>query len=359
MEDVKPDFNRVIAALQHEEPDRVPLVEALVAYEIQSQFLGRTVTEDDLASQVEFWSKAGYDYIPLTVGMMTPGGVTRESQISKTISRVMLKETTGEEDDESWNLETTAWIHDERDFEAFPWNEVAKLDFSKFYDVQPFLPPGIKIVAMSGKIFTLTWMLMGFENFGISLMLKPRFVEKVFEQVARIQFAALTEIFSVPNVAAVWAVDDLAFRNGPIIRPQAFRNYVFPWYKEMAKQCHERGLYFFFHSDGVLWDLMDDLLDLEIDALHPIDPTCMDINEVKRRVGHRLCLMGNISNEILMIGTPKEVVELTKRRLKELAPGGGYCLGSGNSVPNWARFENYMAMRETGLRYGRYPIRIG
>jgi uroporphyrinogen decarboxylase len=52
------------------------------------------------------------------------------------------------------------------------------------------------------------------------------------------------------------------------------------------------------------------------------------------------------------------VEALVKRRLKKIAPGGGYGLGSGNSVPDWARFENYMAMRETVLKYGGYPIRI-
>jgi uroporphyrinogen decarboxylase len=290
--------------------------------------------------------------------MMAPGGVTKESQISKTISRVMLKETADEEGDESWNLEKTAWIHNEKDFEAFPWDEAAKLDFSKFQDVQQFLPRGMKIIAMSGKIFTLTWMLMGFQNFALNLVLKPRFVEKVLEKVAQIQFDALSRILSIPNVAAVWAVDDLAFGSGPMIHPRAFRDYVFPWYKQISKQCHEKGLYFLFHSDGILWDLMADFVDVEIDALHPIDPTCMDINEVKRKVGDRFCIIGNISNDLLMNGTVEEVVELTKRRLKELAPGGGYCLGAGNSVPNWAKFENYMAMRDTALKYGRYPIRI-
>ena len=68
--------------------------------------------------------------------------------------------------------------------------------------------------------------------------------------------------------------------------------------------------------------------------------------------------MGNISNEILAEGTPEEVAELTKKRLKTIAPGGGYCLGSGNSVPDWASFDNYMAMRETVLRHGHYPIAI-
>ncbi len=90
----------------------------------------------------------------------------------------------------------------------------------------------------------------------------------------------------------------------------------------------------------------------------PIDPTCMDIEEVKEKVGDRLCIIGNISNEILATGTPEEVAELTKKRIKALAPGGGYCLGSGNSVPDWAKIENYRAMIETGLKYGRYPIGI-
>ena len=350
------DFNRVVKAVHHEEPDRVPLVEALIDYRIQSQFLGRSVGEDDLASQVEFWSSAGYDYIPLTVGMMTPGKVTRESQISRMISRVMSKDLEGAAGRESWNLEQTSWIHDEADFEAFPWEEAAKLDLSMFHQVQQFLPAGMKIVAMSGKIFTLTWMLMGFENFAVSSILNPELVRKVFERVARIQLDAAAQLFSIPNVAAIWAVDDIAFGTGPMINPRVLRRHLLPWYQELARQCHENGLLFFFHSDGLLWDMLGDLLDLPIDALHPIDPTCMDIEEVKREVGDRCCLFGNISNELLAEGTPEEVVDLTKRRLKALAPGGGYGLGSGNSVPDWARFENYNAMRETGLAHGRYPI---
>ena len=115
---MKPDFNRVVAALNHQESDRVPLAEAIIAYEIMSQFLGKPVDEDDVEAQVEFWTEAGYDYIPLTVGMMTPGGVTKESHISKTIRSVLLKDT-ADEDTDAWNLETTSWIHTEADFEAF------------------------------------------------------------------------------------------------------------------------------------------------------------------------------------------------------------------------------------------------
>lgn len=354
----KPDFGRVVTTLHHEEPDRVPFAEATVDYSIMSEFLGRTVTSDDLATQVQFWAKAGYDFIPLTAGMMQPGKVTRESAISKVIRNTMLRDTADDERDGAWSLERKSWIHTQEEFDLFPWEEAAKLDLAKFHDIQPHLPEGMKIVVLSGKILTLSWMLMGFEGFCLDLALKPEFVSTVIKQVAQIQLQALQDITSIPNVAAVWAVDDLAFGTGPMISPQALRDHVFPWYHEFGRLCHENDLYFFFHSDGMLWPIMEDLIAVGVDALHPIDPTCMDIEEVKTEVGNRLCIMGNISNELLMTGSPEDVVQLTKERLKTLGPGGGYCLAAGNSVPDWAKIDNYRAMLDTGLRYGQYPIHI-
>ncbi len=354
MKIARPDFGRLLAAVQLREPDRVPLAEILIAREIQSQFLGRTVAEDDLASQVEFWADAGYDYIPITVGMMTPGGVTKDSLISKALARVVEEQALC--DNDAWNLEKRSWIQDEESFQRFPWEAVANPDNSAVHEAERYLQPGMKIVALCGKIFTLTWMLLGFENFCMSLVTRPRLVAKVFDRVAEIQQAALRTAYASDAVAAVWVVDDLAFGSGPMIDPREFRRYLFPRYKDMADQCHASGRCFFFHSDGLLWDLMDDLLEIGIDALHPIDPTCMDILEVKQRVGSRLCLFGNIPNEALMLAQPEQIVALVKDRLECIAPGGGYALGAGNSIPEWTKFENFMAMRNTALTFGAYPI---
>ena len=353
----KTDFNRVITTVKHMEPDRVPLIDAAISYETMSRFIGREVTDADIEAQVEFWKKAGYDYIALTAGMMQPGKVTKYSFISRVIKDNMLKDFDDQEND-AWNLEKRAFIQDEEDLDTFPWEQAARLDFSKFYDVQKYLPKGMKIIALSGKIFTLSWLLMGYENFCVNLLLNPSFVKKVVEKVAEIQFDALCKAINIPNVEAFWAVDDLAFGTGTIIRPEDFRKLIFPWYKKFAEKCHENGKLFFFHSDGMLWDIMDDLIDIGVDALHPIDPTCMDIEEVKKKVGRKLCIFGNIPNDLLMEGTPEEVAELTKRRIKILAPGGGYCVASGNSVPEWAKIENYKAMIETTLKYGAYPIDV-
>ena len=347
----KPDFSRVIKAVRHEEPDRVPLIDAAISYDIMGRFLGKKVDSEDVATQVLFWQNAGYDYIALTAGMMQPGKVTEDSYISKIIKEKLIK---NENDD--WNLENRAFINERDDFELFPWDEVSKIDVSKFHEVQKSLPDGMKIVALSGKIFTLSWLLMGYENFCVQLMIDYDFVKSVIDKIAEIQIDAIKKVISIPNVEAVWIVDDIAFNTGTIIHPDFLRKLIFPWYREISKMCHEKNKMLFYHSDGVLWDVMDDIIDIGFDAIHPIDPTCMDIEQVKKRVGSRICLFGNIPNDLLMLGSPEEVEELVKKRIKALAPGGGYCVASGNSIPEWAKLENYKAMIDAVFKYGVYPV---
>lgn len=350
-----PDFERIRKTVRHEEPDRVPLCEVLIEYPVQSRFLGREVTPDDLEAQVAFWAGAGYDALPLPVSMMTPGKVTDESPISRAIRDVIAKDRE-RADDTSWNLEYTGFINDRADFDRFPWELAAELDFGTLNNVGRLLPDGMKVIAVSGKIFTLTWMLMGFNAFALSLIEDERLVADIFRRIAEIQFRALETIFEMPHVGAVWVVDDIAGNTGPLISPGALRDHVFPWYREMAHTCHEHNMLFFMHSDGDLTKVMEDIIDLGVDVLQPIDPTCMDIVQVKEQYGDRISIVGNVSNELLQTGTSAEVEATVKTLIQNLAPGGGYCVGSGNSVPSWAAFENFEAMREATFRYGEYPI---
>jgi uroporphyrinogen decarboxylase len=95
-----------------------------------------------------------------------------------------------------------------------------------FHSVQDLLPEGMKVIAVSGKIFTLTWMLMGFNDLGTALIMDEELVAEVFRKVAEIRFKGLEQILEMPHIAAVWVVDDLAFGTGPMISPQAFRDHV-------------------------------------------------------------------------------------------------------------------------------------
>lgn len=352
-----PDFERIRKTVLLQEPDRVPLWEILVDFEMQSRFLGRPVVYEDLASQVEFWTKAGYDYIPLVVGMMRPGKVTEDSSISHVLRETLKGEGVDVSDEKSWNLEHTPFILDRGRFDVFPWTEAAQIDISQFHEVRELLPGGMKVVAISGKIYTLSWMLMGFENLAESLLADPELADDVIRNVAQIQLQALEQVLTLPHVAAVCSVDDLAHTQGPMISPELLRKHLFPWYQKMSSRTHETGKLFFMHSDGNLMTLIDELIDLGVDALHPIDPTAMDIVEVKRRWGKRLCLFGNVDTEMLRSSSQEQVRSRVRELLRDIGPGGGYALGSGNSVASWARLENFNAMRQAALEHGHYPIR--
>ena len=114
------------------------------------------------------------------------------------------------------------------------------------------------------------------------------------------------------------------------------------------------------HSDGCIYQALEELAAAGFDAFHPIEPEAMDIRRVRQIVGPHKCLIGNVSlSSTLTLGTPAEVESAVRWLIEEMAPGGGYCLGSANSIPDYVPYENYLALRDAGLRYGMYPIQRG
>ena len=136
------------------------------------------------------------------------------------------------------------------------------------------------------------------------------------------------------------------------------RRYLFPWFEEMVSIAHSAGMPFILHSDGRLYDVLEDLLAIGIDGLNPIEPKAMDINDLKIRYGDRLAIFGNIDlGSTLVLGTPDDVRAEVRQRIKDLAPGGGYGVSSSNSIARYVPAENYHALREAVFEYGKYPIR--
>ena len=116
--------------------------------------------------------------------------------------------------------------------------------------------------------------------------------------------------------------DDLTYAQGPMISHAMLREHISPWYRQVAARCHQTGRLYFLHPDGALTTLTDDLIDLRWGALHPIDPTVMEIEEVRRRWGHRLCLFGNVDLELLRVGSAEAVRARVRDLLSLVAPRG-------------------------------------
>jgi uroporphyrinogen decarboxylase len=128
--------------------------------------------------------------------------------------------------------------------------------------------------------------------------------------------------------------------------------------EQLAAIAHEANQPFIFHSDGKVWDVIPDLIAVGVNALHPIEPKAMDINVVKATFGDKLALIGNIDMDLLSRGTPEQVREQVRQRIKDLAPGGGYAVGANPGISYYVRPENYDAMRQAVFEFGTYPITL-
>ncbi|MHB1160339.1 MAG: uroporphyrinogen decarboxylase family protein [Chloroflexota bacterium] len=362
-----PDFKRFRRALLLDgEPDRVPLIEPGVEMEVKSAFLGKPVA--NLETEVEFWVKAGYDYVPLGAGVRTvlqnrlgmyrtktPGENLASGRRSGTSYSVYTENVSERE----WAEEGQGVIRTLDDFERFPWPAVDDFDLSAFTEVKRYLPPDMKIVAQVGFIFLPAWRLMGFTAFCEALTDNPELVSRLFQKLGTLEYAVAQRLVDYDCVGAIWVAEDIAYSEGLMISPRYLREYLFPWYGRIGDLCRARGLPYIHHSDGRLYQVIDDLIHCGVRALHPIEPKAMDIVGLKRRYGHRLCLCGNIDlGYTLTLGSPQEVEAEVKQRIHDLAPGGGYCLGSSNSIPEYVPLENYRAMLDAALKNGRYPIGV-
>jgi uroporphyrinogen decarboxylase len=127
--------------------------------------------------------------------------------------------------------------------------------------------------------------------------------------------------------------------------------------RKYGEAAAAKGLPLIYHCDGTMWDVLPDVVECGFSAIQPVEPKAMDIVEVKRQYGKHLCLIGNIDlGGCLTMGKPADVEAEVRRRIRELGPGGGYMVGSSNSVTNYVPLENFRAMVEATLKWGKYPI---
>ncbi len=359
-----PDFDNLKKALLcRGEPERVPLFEGTIHEDIKSRFLGKPA--GGLETEVEFHMKAGYDYVPLTIGLrQTMRGETTGVMGTRQVNTAVFKAARARYNPFQDGLSTRMWaeggqgvIHDAASFDGFPWPDPGGFSYSAVEKLGKLLPEGAKAVINVGYVFMASWMLMGFERFCIGLAEEDELVKRVIARVGAIQKRVVENLLQFDCVGAIRMPDDLAFNTGPLVDPRFLRAHVFPRDREIGDLVRSKGLPYLYHSDGRLYEVIDDLIACGFHSLHPCEPAAMDIELLKRRYGGRLCLCGNIDlNTTLTRGTPAEVEAEVKRRIGALAPGGGYCCGSSNSVPEYVPFENYLAMIEAVRKHGRYPI---
>ena len=191
---------------------------------------------------------------------------------------------------------------------------------------------------------------IGFQTYMEAIYLDPELIDAVTGAYVDWSAKAIRRLCDM-GVDAIKTTDDFAFNTGPFMSPASFRQWVIPYHERAYREI---SVPWILHTDGEITGILQDLFTMGINGIHPIDPNCMDIRAFKRDYGDKVCILGNVNINTLSMGTPEETYAEARDLLRDLAPGYGYIVSSGNSVPNYAKPENVLALVRAIEEFGKY-----
>ena len=353
-----PDFSGRMkkVLLRQGEPDRVPFYELFADKPIKDAILGKPTLIPSLLpfgdpiklipNEIEYWYKLGYDYVPAAPAY----GFGMKVQTAKDTAE-------NAEGMRFWvNESSSGLIKNREDFEKYFWPEPDQVPFDIFDAFAQHLPEGMVVFGQtSGILENVTW-LLGHEGMSYMLVDDPELLQMIFDKVGKNLVRLVERMCEREFVGAIQMGDDMGFKNQTMISPKALRQYVFPWQKKAVDASHKAGKPFILHSCGNLEKIMDDLIGIGIDAKHSFEDVIMPAFRVKELWGNKIAILGGVDVDFLCRSNPEQVREYTIKFIKESGPGGGFALGTGNSVANYIPVKNFLAMIKAGWEAGRYPL---
>ncbi|MHB0997709.1 MAG: uroporphyrinogen decarboxylase family protein [Armatimonadota bacterium] len=350
--------DRFIAALHRQPVDRVPLFDFLFQRPLYTELIKRTPDSYNAADAMELTKALGLDGVWIPYGCFS--GWSPE-QVSDNIYKDEWG-TTFEQNTSSWPIDAPVAypIANRDDLAAYtppdPWAEgrLTEIDTAVAYNNKL----GDEAVAVCGGVagpLTTAWMLVGYENICMSIYDDPDFIKEVAQMAVDFSTAAATRM-AESGVDGFFASEDLGSSAGGLISPRHFKEIFKPALGQIVSHIKSLGLPAIVHSCGRIYDFLDDLVELGIDAIHPLQRTAgMDLAKVKAEYGNKLCIIGNIdSSRTLPYGTPEEIEREVKEAIEAAAPGWGYILASDHSLHDGISVMNVMAMLDAGRKYGKY-----
>ena len=338
--------DRILAALQGEIPDRVPILEWFVHPKVYEAMIPGATWPD-------FVEEIGLD--AMVAHFIFEGTFQAEKTGEKTIVN-------------EWGV--TLGITDEH--EAPIEGPIKSLDDLKHYTPPDPQAPhrlgglpeyvrrfkGEKAIAWCQRAeFMWAAELCRLDDFLVFMIEKPKLVHEVLEMVNEFAIALARRAIQA-GAEVVMLGDDIGYRTGPMVSPQMYDEFIRPRLERVVRVIHEEGALAVKHSDGNLWPILDMIVSTGVDGINPLEPVAgMDIGEVKKEYGDRVCLIGNIDcGELLSWKSADDVRRVVRETIRQAAPGGGYIMSSSNTIHSSVNPENYRAMIEETHRSGVYPI---
>ncbi len=352
-------YERIMAALRREEPDRVPIFELI----INEPVIKALYPDLSLATRVQRGSQGIYQIQADFVEREDIDAIVifEDARVKKWID----EEHYVDEWNITWQIPPSGipyvvehLIQSEADLDSYtPPLPDTDYRFDTLKAAVKRFKGEKAIIFLGHDAFEFSHYLRGMENLLMDYVLNPDFAKRLATVVMDYKRHVL-ELAADEGADILLTGDDYAHRLAPLMSPEHFREFVLPYLQETVDVAKEKGVPFMKHTDGNLWPIMDDIVNTGLDALDPLEPmAAMDIGKVKEQYGDRIALAGNVDcGELLSRGTAEEVVEAVKETIAKGSPGGGHILASSNSIHPAVKPENYRAMLAAAKEFGQYPL---
>jgi len=353
--DVAPDWEGLVRCIYRKgTPARVHHIELFLDAEVQDAVCQRYGLVDgldrgdpyfDLQRGAAVQQFLGYDYVRCGLE-----GLEMQLHRATTLDTAELRRAGGRQYVDEHHGPITNWD----EFESYPWPDPDKATTRALEWYSAHLPEGMCIIGSGGFAHFaeyLSW-LMGYETLCYALYDQRELVKAISDRLTDMYRVVIQRMLEFDRVKIIWGSDDMGFKTGTLISPSDLREFVLPGHRLMAELSHAAGRPYLLHSCGNLTAIMPDLIeDVAIDAKHSFEDTIESVIEAKGTYGQRIALLGGIDVDFLCRADQAAVRLRVRETLDACFPGGGYCLGTGNSVTNYIPLDNYLAMLDEGRRY--------
>jgi uroporphyrinogen decarboxylase len=214
-----------------------------------------------------------------------------------------------------------------------------------------------------GGVYEQSFWVRGLEQLYLDMACNKPYVETLAERILEwlLDFwdSILDEVG--PYVHIVELSDDLGGQHGPLFSPDLYREIIKPRHRRLTELIHSKTkAKIFLHCCGSIRWALPDLIESGIDIINPVQVSAkdMDTGQLKTEFGRDIVFWGGgvDATHVLPFGTPEEVRDEARRRIEDLAPGGGFVFGSIHNIQAGVPPENVVAMFEAAYEHGHYPI---
>ena len=327
----KPEFNNLLKVLKCEVSERPVLFELFMNQNYYNRLAGREPIDNSeleiLKVVVDAYAAAGYDYASTHACSMEFKTVQKSHKMTL-------------------NLNEGSTIYDRDSFNAYDWPNPDDFDYSKLEKIEEYLPDNMKLMTMGpgGVLENVTW-LVGFDNLCYMLFEDPDLVQDIFDAVGSRLARYYENAVKYNSVGFIASNDDWGYNTQTFLSLNDMRKYVFPWHKKIVEIAHNAGKPAILHSCGYMVDVMDDIINnMKYDGKHSFEDNILSVEKSYERWGGKIAILGGIDFDFLARSSFDKIQERCRNMLKLTSEKGGYALGSGNSIPEYIPYENYLSM---------------